>query len=129
MARIPINHRILTCDSPQIDFSGEPAINLSDDTVFQYLSEECLGLSPASSVEFDNEEDGDNDNDNDEKENQNENENENRGAGDDNFWESQYQLLQVSFYVFTIRSELLELNTNLNLIHDLNRLIERKCLN
>ncbi|KAI3456257.1 hypothetical protein Pfo_012920 [Paulownia fortunei] len=84
MAKVPINHRILTCESREIEFSVEPAINLSDDTVFQFLSEECEGSSPVSSID-DHEDD-------EEKENQNENEN--TGAGDDNFWETQHQLLQ-----------------------------------
>ncbi|PIN04392.1 hypothetical protein CDL12_23075 [Handroanthus impetiginosus] len=84
MGRVPINHRILTCDSREIEFPGEPAINLSDDTVFQFLSEECEASSPASSI--------DDDEDDEEKENQNENEN--RSAEDDHFWETQHQLLQ-----------------------------------
>ncbi|KAK6149924.1 hypothetical protein DH2020_017449 [Rehmannia glutinosa] len=84
MARVPINHRILTCDSREIEFSGEPAINLSENTVFQFLSEECEGLSPASSID-------DNENDDDEEK---ENENENRCAENDNFWETQHDLLQ-----------------------------------
>ncbi|GFP95485.1 hypothetical protein PHJA_001692800 [Phtheirospermum japonicum] len=83
MARVPINHRILTCHSREIEFAAEPAINLSDDTVFEFLSEECEGLSPASSIE-----------DNIEDDEEKENENENRCAVDDNFWESQHQSLQ-----------------------------------
>ncbi|KAG6416595.1 hypothetical protein SASPL_124028 [Salvia splendens] len=83
MSRVPINHRILTCDGRESVFSGETTINLSDDTVFQFLSEECEGLSNI----FDDYAD-------DEKENQNENENEDPGAEDDNFWETQHQLLQ-----------------------------------
>ncbi|KAL1560236.1 hypothetical protein AAHA92_10476 [Salvia divinorum] len=79
MARVPINHRILTCDARESDFSGETTINLSDDTVFQFLSEECEG--PSSIFE-----------DDDEKENQNENES--TGEEDDNFWDTQHQLLQ-----------------------------------
>lgn len=86
MARVPINHRILTCDSREIEFPGDTAINLSDDTVFQFLSEECEGLSPASSI----------DDDEDDEEKENVNENGNRSAEDDNFWETQHQLLQVS---------------------------------
>ncbi|KAL0353076.1 UNVERIFIED_CONTAM: hypothetical protein Sangu_0888900 [Sesamum angustifolium] len=84
MGRVPINHRILTCNGREMEFSGEPAINLSDDTVFQFLSEECEVLSPASSI--------DDNADDEEKENQNENE-----AGDSEdgkFWETQHQLLQ-----------------------------------
>ncbi|EYU27978.1 hypothetical protein MIMGU_mgv1a010863mg [Erythranthe guttata] len=88
MAKIRINHRILNCNSREIEFSGEAPINLSDDTVFQFLSEEYEGLSPASSFDENEEEDTD------EKENQNDNEIENLGAKNDNFWESQFQLLQ-----------------------------------
>lgn len=86
MARVTRNHRILTCDGRETEFSSGTAINLSDDTVFQFLSEECEGLSSIF----------DDDADDDEKENQNENEI--RGAEDDNFWETQHQLLQVSFF-------------------------------
>ncbi|KAL7130029.1 hypothetical protein ABFS83_13G106300 [Erythranthe nasuta] len=88
MAKIRINHRILNCNSREIEFSGEAPINLSDDTVFQFLSEEYEGLSPASSFDENEEEDTDG------KENQNDNEIENLGAKNDNFWESQFQLLQ-----------------------------------
>jgi uncharacterized protein (TIGR01615 family) len=85
MARVPINNRILMmCDSREIESSGELAINLSDDTVFQFLSEEFESTSPASSVDDDEED----------EEKEHENENENRGAEDDNFWETQQQLLQ-----------------------------------
>lgn len=86
MARVPINHRILTCHGWGSEFSGDTTINLSDDTVFQFLSEECEGLSPASSID-------DDDADDDGKENHNENEN--PSAEDDDFWETQHQLLQV----------------------------------
>lgn len=86
MARVPKNHRILTCDGRETEFSGETTINLSDDTVFQFLSEECEGLSSIF----------DDDADDDEKENQNENEI--RDAEGDNFWETQHQLLQVSIF-------------------------------
>ncbi|KAG8385549.1 hypothetical protein BUALT_Bualt03G0056800 [Buddleja alternifolia] len=86
MARVPINHRILTCDSREIEFSGEPAINLSDDTVFEFLNEEYQGLSPAISV--------DDIEDDEEKENQNENEN--QSPEDGKFWETQSQLLQTT---------------------------------
>lgn len=85
MARVPKNHRILTCDGRESEFSGETAINLSDDTVFQFLSEECEVLSSC----FD-------DYAEDEKENQNEDGS--PGAEDDSFWETQHQLLQVSLY-------------------------------
>ncbi|KAL3643432.1 hypothetical protein CASFOL_014247 [Castilleja foliolosa] len=81
MARVPINHRILTCHSREIEFAVEPAINLSDDTVFEFLSDEFEGLSPASSIE-------DNIQDDEEKVN------DNRCALDDNFWENQHKLLQ-----------------------------------
>lgn len=84
MARVSKNHRILTCDCLESEFSGETAINLSDDTVFQFLNEESEGLSCIF----------DDDADDDEKENQNENEF--RGAEDVSFWETQNQLLQVS---------------------------------
>lgn len=88
MARVPINRRILMCDSREIEFSGDAAINLSDDTVFQFLSEECEGLSPPSSI----------DDDADYEDMEDGNENENRGAVDENFWETQHQLLQVSLF-------------------------------
>ncbi|KAL0398585.1 UNVERIFIED_CONTAM: hypothetical protein Sradi_2201800 [Sesamum radiatum] len=84
MGRVPINHRILTCNGRETEFSGEPAINLSDDTVFQFLSEECEGLSPASSID-DNEDD---------EEKENLNENETGDSEDGKFWETQHQLLQ-----------------------------------
>ena len=87
MSRVPINHRILTCDGRESDLSGETTVNLSDDTVFQFLSEECEGLSNI----FDDYADDD--------EKENENENENPEAEDDNFWETQHQLLQVSFFL------------------------------
>ncbi|KAL6562124.1 hypothetical protein OROGR_003131 [Orobanche gracilis] len=83
MAKIPMSHRILTCRSRKIEFSVEPAINLSDDTVFQFLSEECGGLSPASSID-DQIEDGE----------ERENENGDRCAENDDFWVAQHQLLQ-----------------------------------
>ncbi|XP_022886339.1 uncharacterized protein LOC111402342 [Olea europaea var. sylvestris] len=82
MARIPINHRILMCESREIEFSGDPAaINLSD-TVFEFLSEECEGLSPVS-FDGENEEDG-----------EEEEKNGNGNAEDNCFWETHYQLLQ-----------------------------------
>ena len=84
MARVPINHRILTCDGRESEFSGDTAINLSDDTVFQFLSEECEVLSSC----FDDYSDDDN-----EKENKNEDE-----IPGDSFWETQHQLLQVSLF-------------------------------
>lgn len=88
MARVPINHRILTCDCRETEVSGDPAINLSDDTVFQFLSEEFEAMSsPASSFDENDEED----------EKENEIEDENRSVADDRFWENQHQLLQVSF--------------------------------
>lgn len=85
LARITMNHRILPCDSREIEFSDDhAAINLSD-TVFEFLNEE--GLSPVS-VDGKNEDDG---------------EDEEEKSGDENsvnssFWETQYQLLQVSLY-------------------------------
>lgn len=93
MARVPINRRILTCDCREIEISGDTAINLSDDTVFQFLSEECEGSSPVSSIDDDGGDYG---------EMEDEDENENRGALDEIFWETQNQLLQVSscFFVF-----------------------------
>ncbi|KAL0442754.1 UNVERIFIED_CONTAM: hypothetical protein Slati_1998100 [Sesamum latifolium] len=81
MSLAPKTTGILTLQRPGEEFS---AINLSDDTVFQFLSEECEGLSPASSID-DNEDD-------EEKENQNENET--GGSEDGKFWETQHQLLQ-----------------------------------
>ncbi|KAL6546604.1 hypothetical protein OROMI_022325 [Orobanche minor] len=83
MAKIPTSHRILTCRSPKIEFSVEPAINLSDDTVFQFLSEECGGLSPASSIDDQIEDDE-----------ERENENGNPCVENDDFWVTQHQLLQ-----------------------------------
>ncbi|KAL6567402.1 hypothetical protein OROGR_001070 [Orobanche gracilis] len=83
MAKVPMSHRILTCRSRKIEFSIEPAINLSDDTVFQFLSEECGVLSPASSID-----------DQIEYEEERENENGNRCAENDDFWVTQHQLLQ-----------------------------------
>ncbi|KAH6790592.1 hypothetical protein C2S51_005598 [Perilla frutescens var. frutescens] len=85
MARVPKTHRILTCHGWESEFSGDTTINLSDDTVFQFLSEECEGLSPASSID---------DDDADDEEKENLNGNEIRGAEDDTFWETQHQLLQ-----------------------------------
>lgn len=91
MGRVSKSHRILTCDGRESELSGETAINLSDDTVFQFLSEESEGLSCIF------------DDDDDEKENQDDNEI--RCAEDDSFWETQHQLLQVSF-CFSEKSEL-----------------------
>ncbi|KAL3820469.1 hypothetical protein ACJIZ3_006374 [Penstemon smallii] len=79
MARVPINHRILRCESNEIEYSGESAINLSD-TVFEFLSEECEGSSPASSV---------NEIENDDEEKENRNENEAGNDLEDIFWEKQ----------------------------------------
>ncbi|XP_051126002.1 uncharacterized protein LOC127247952 [Andrographis paniculata] len=81
MSRAQISHRILTCDSREIHVSGDPAINLSDDTVFQFLSEEFEGTSPTSSVGDDEDEDE-------------EIEEDNRRDEINRFWESQHHLLQ-----------------------------------
>ncbi|KAL3851321.1 hypothetical protein ACJIZ3_013203 [Penstemon smallii] len=84
MVRVSINHRILRCDSQEIELPGEPAMNLSD-TVFEFLSDESQGSSPVSfNDDFE---------DDDDKENQNENGN---GNVEDNFWENQHQLLQAT---------------------------------
>lgn len=84
MGRVPINHRILSCNCRETEVSGDPAINLSDDTVFQFLSEEFEGtLSPARIF---------NENDED-HEKENEIKDENRST-EDCFWEEQHQLLQ-----------------------------------
>ncbi|XP_016448704.2 uncharacterized protein LOC107773793 [Nicotiana tabacum] len=85
MARKPLNHRILTCDMPELMvFSGDSAINISD-TVFGFLDDE----SPESiGVDFcvENEEDED-----EEKEGS-------ENVEDNQFWETQHQLLQGILY-------------------------------
>ncbi|XP_051128748.1 uncharacterized protein LOC127249793 [Andrographis paniculata] len=87
MSRVRNHNRILTCDGREIEFSGESAINLSDDTVFQFLSEECEGSSPVSSIDGVS-------NDEEETGNEDENGNEDRGTEVDNYWETQHELLQ-----------------------------------
>ncbi|KAM7525090.1 hypothetical protein LguiA_014992 [Lonicera macranthoides] len=87
-ARIPMSHRIFTCNSQESEFSSDPAMSLSD-TVFGFLDPEWEG-SPNSIV---------NNNGYDQDENENENgEQENLGDSENNksFWETQHQLLRAS---------------------------------
>ncbi|XP_070051677.1 uncharacterized protein [Nicotiana tomentosiformis] len=82
MARRPLSHRILTWDNRETDFSGEPAINVSD-TIFSFLDEEGQG----SSLESVNDDVNYVEDENEEKENS-------ENVEDNQFWETQHQLLQ-----------------------------------
>lgn len=94
MTRISMNHRILTWDDREIEFSGDPAINISD-TVFGFLDEESEGSSVGSISDYGENEIIDADDNNDEKDNS-------ENGGDKSFWESQNQQLQVNFFLFPI---------------------------
>ncbi|KAL3519767.1 hypothetical protein ACH5RR_017916 [Cinchona calisaya] len=86
MTRISLNHRILTWDNREIEFSGDPAINMSD-TVFGFLDEESEGSSLGSiSDNGYGEHEIDDDENNEEKDNS-------ENVGNKNFWESQDHLL------------------------------------
>ncbi|TMW92021.1 hypothetical protein EJD97_013594 [Solanum chilense] len=80
MARRPLSHRILTCHNRESEFSGDHAINISD-TIFSFLDEEG---SSTESVFDDFYVEDENENENEEKEN----------VEDNQFWETQHQLLQ-----------------------------------
>lgn len=86
VAKVPMNHRILRCDKTDIDFSGDPAINLSD-TVFEFLDDEGERSSSSTYSICDNNV-RDEDDENGEKE----------IVEDNDFWENQYNLLHVSCY-------------------------------
>ncbi|KAL3522281.1 hypothetical protein ACH5RR_015115 [Cinchona calisaya] len=86
MARIPMNHRILTWDHREIEFSDDKGINISD-TIFGFLDEESEGSSVGSTS--DNRY-GANEMEDDENEDKEQSEN----IQDKSFWESQNQLLQ-----------------------------------
>ncbi|KZV37154.1 hypothetical protein F511_15074 [Dorcoceras hygrometricum] len=90
MSRIRINHRILAYKVGEVEFSGDPGINLSD-TVFEFLSEDNERLSSISSSYCEEEEEQ-------QQEQENENDNINGNAKDDdkNSWETQLQLLQAT---------------------------------
>ncbi|XP_027111791.1 uncharacterized protein LOC113764060 isoform X2 [Coffea eugenioides] len=85
MARISMNHRILTWDNREIEYSGDPAIHIPD-TVFRFLDEESEGSLVGSFS------------DNGENEIQDDDNNEEKDVPandrDKSFWESQNQLLQ-----------------------------------
>ncbi|XP_027105285.1 uncharacterized protein [Coffea arabica] len=85
MARISRNHRILTWDNREIEYSGDPAIHIPD-TVFRFLDEESEGSLVGSFS------------DNGEYEIQDDDNNEEKDVPandrDKSFWESQNQLLQ-----------------------------------
>lgn len=86
MARRTMSHRILTCDKLEIvTFSGDPAsINISD-TIFGFFDNESL-----KSIHLDFCEHNENIDDEGEEKDESENVEENQ------FWETQHQLLQVS---------------------------------
>ncbi|XP_059291676.1 uncharacterized protein LOC132045151 [Lycium ferocissimum] len=85
LARRPFSHRILTWDNRETEISCEPAINNSD-TVFSFLDEEGQSSSPESVNDdvYVKNEDQDEDEENEYKEN----------VEDNQFWETQHQLLQ-----------------------------------
>lgn len=87
MARISMNHRILTWDNREIEYSGDPAIHIPD-TVFGFLDEESEGSSVGSFSDNGENEIQDEDNDNEEK-----GRDIPANDGDKSFWESQNQLL------------------------------------
>lgn len=82
MTRIPINYRILTCHTGEMNFPGDQIAISFPDTVFEFLCEDYEGLSPAASIV-------DDDDDEEGKENQNGN-----VEDSDDFWETQHQMLQ-----------------------------------
>nr|GMD03017.1 uncharacterized protein LOC109164618 [Ipomoea batatas] len=84
VAKVPMNHRILRCDKTDIDFSGDPAINLSD-TVFEFLDDEGERSSSSTYSICDNNV-RDEDDENGEKE----------IVEDNDFWENQYNLLHAT---------------------------------
>lgn len=82
MARVRMNHRILTFDNREIEFSGDAAaLNLSD-TVFEFLDDESQGSSPESISDNICDESEAEDDENEKK--------------DIDFWETQHQLLQAT---------------------------------
>ncbi|XP_059670849.1 uncharacterized protein LOC132316383 [Cornus florida] len=86
-ARVPRSHRILPFDNCEIDFSGWPAMSLSD-TIFGFLDAEGEG-SPESVVsieEFDENDGGDGEKGSCESINE----------GNKTFWETQHQLLHAT---------------------------------
>ncbi|VFQ89042.1 unnamed protein product [Cuscuta campestris] len=88
MSRVPMSHRVLTFESPGLEFSGDVAINLSGDTVFEFLDDEDgQGSSVGSTCDniFDQNEAEDEDGHKD-----------NVGDTDFYFWEAQRQLLQTT---------------------------------
>ncbi|XP_015068140.1 uncharacterized protein LOC107012739 [Solanum pennellii] len=88
MARRTMSHRILTCDKLEIvTFSGDPAsINISD-TIFGFLDNESL-----ESIRLDFCDDNENNDDEDEEKDESDN------VEDNQFWETQHQLLQGILY-------------------------------
>lgn len=85
MTRIPINHRILTCHTGEMNSPGDQIAISFPDTVFEFLCEDYEGLSPAASIADDDDEEG--------KENQNGN-----VEDSDDFWETQHQMLQEAIW-------------------------------
>ncbi|KAK3007144.1 hypothetical protein RJ639_016701 [Escallonia herrerae] len=83
-ARVPMIHRILTCDGRETELSGDPAMTLSD-TVFGFLEQESEG-SPESMDYGDHEDESE------------EGQKENLANLEDNksFWENQRELLQAT---------------------------------
>lgn len=87
MSRVPMGHRILTFDNQGLDFPVDVPINLSDDTVFEFLNDDdTQGSSVESNCDniFYNSEA---ENDDDSKDNV---------EDCDYFWEAQTQLLQAT---------------------------------
>lgn len=82
-----MSHQIFTCNSQESEFSGDPAMSLSD-TVFGFLDPEGEGSS--SSIINNGYDQGEDENE--EKENLGDSEN------NKSFWETQHQLLHVSSF-------------------------------
>lgn len=89
MARRTMNYRILTCDKSEIvTFSGDSvSINISD-TIFGFLNDEM-----PENIHLDFRVENEDDDDDDDEEEKEESEN----VEDNQFWETQQQLLQVIF--------------------------------
>ncbi|MCD7457201.1 hypothetical protein HAX54_034466 [Datura stramonium] len=95
MARRPMSHRILTCHKSELmaelmAFPGDPvtSINISD-TIFGFLDDESPGSIDAD-FRVENEEDEDEDEDEEKRGSEN--------VEDNQFWETQHQLLQGILY-------------------------------
>lgn len=93
-ARTPMGHRILTCQSHEIQLCQDPAMSLSD-TVFGFLEQEWEEHSP-DSIEAGHVY-GEDECQDEERENSVNTEDKN------NFWETQHQILQVKLSLLRIK--------------------------